>query len=211
MVFVGERFGVFLFQKTVPGRVRVKFAQNGGHEKATKKPRKSHESASPGEQSSHPSPLIWPGHCEIWGCFFFFCGFFWAFLRRCGKRGSRPGRTQDRRESCQNPESRQVRNPSCNAGSQRPSPRRPATPAGPAQKRSQRSTTAWCPVRFGGCEEAKGGNEGDKMRKGTPPGGRIFAACQRRERSCRLRGESCKGGGLPHPFHHQHTPRGLQA
>ena len=30
-------------QKTVPGRVRVKFAQNGGHEKATKKPRKSNE------------------------------------------------------------------------------------------------------------------------------------------------------------------------
>ena len=30
-------------QKTVPGRVRVKFAQNGGHEKATKKPRKNHE------------------------------------------------------------------------------------------------------------------------------------------------------------------------
>ena len=28
-------------QKTVPGRVRVKFAQNGGHEKATKKPRKT--------------------------------------------------------------------------------------------------------------------------------------------------------------------------
>ena len=27
-------------QKTVPGRVRVNFAQNGGHEKATKKPRK---------------------------------------------------------------------------------------------------------------------------------------------------------------------------
>ena len=32
-----------IFQKTVPGRVRVKFAQNGGHEKATKKPRKSNE------------------------------------------------------------------------------------------------------------------------------------------------------------------------
>ena len=32
-----------LAQKTVPGRVRVKFAQNGGHEKATKKPRKKHE------------------------------------------------------------------------------------------------------------------------------------------------------------------------
>ena len=33
-------------QKTVPGRVRVKFAQNGGHEsheKATKKPRKGNE------------------------------------------------------------------------------------------------------------------------------------------------------------------------
>ena len=30
-------------QKTVPGRVRVNFAQNRGHEKATTKPRKSHE------------------------------------------------------------------------------------------------------------------------------------------------------------------------
>ena len=30
-------------QKTVPGRVRVKFTQNRGHEKATKKPRKSNE------------------------------------------------------------------------------------------------------------------------------------------------------------------------
>ena len=33
----------FFFQKTVLGRVRVKFAQNEGHEKATKKPRKGHE------------------------------------------------------------------------------------------------------------------------------------------------------------------------
>ena len=32
-----------LDQKTVPGRVRVNFAQNGGHEKATKKPRKRHK------------------------------------------------------------------------------------------------------------------------------------------------------------------------
>ena len=32
-----------LVQKTFPGRVRVKFAQNEGHEKATKKPRKSRE------------------------------------------------------------------------------------------------------------------------------------------------------------------------
>ena len=30
-------------QKTVPGRVRINFAQKGGHEKATKKPRKSNE------------------------------------------------------------------------------------------------------------------------------------------------------------------------
>ena len=49
-------------------------------------------------------------------------------LRRCGKRGSRPGRTQDRRESRQDPESRQVRNSSCNVRSQRPSPRGSATP-----------------------------------------------------------------------------------
>ena len=33
-------------QKTVPGRVRVNFAQNGGHEKATKKPRKNHFGSS---------------------------------------------------------------------------------------------------------------------------------------------------------------------
>ena len=46
------------------------------------------DSTSPGEQTCHTPPLIWPGHHEIWGCFFFFCGFFWAFLRRCGKRGS---------------------------------------------------------------------------------------------------------------------------
>ena len=30
-------------KESVPGRVRVKFAQNGGYEKATKKPRKSNE------------------------------------------------------------------------------------------------------------------------------------------------------------------------
>ena len=46
------------------------------------------DSNSPREQSCNISPPIWPGHCEIWGCFFFFCGFFWAFLCRCGKGGS---------------------------------------------------------------------------------------------------------------------------
>ena len=38
-VGVEEGLGRGLDQKTVPGRVRVKFAQNRGHEKATKKPR----------------------------------------------------------------------------------------------------------------------------------------------------------------------------
>ena len=47
------------------------------------------DSTSPGEQDCTTSPLNWPDHCELWGCFF-----FWAFLRRCGKGGSRPGRTQ---------------------------------------------------------------------------------------------------------------------
>ena len=39
-----------LFQKTVPGRVRVKFAQNEGHEKATEKPRKNHEKATQADE-----------------------------------------------------------------------------------------------------------------------------------------------------------------
>ena len=56
------------FQKTVPGRVRVKFAQNGGHEKpfflATKKPRKSHEkvtskNATSNEKSSESWQTSW--------------------------------------------------------------------------------------------------------------------------------------------------------
>ena len=37
--------------ETFPGRVRVKFAQNEGHEKATKKPRKSHEKATKNAQT----------------------------------------------------------------------------------------------------------------------------------------------------------------
>ena len=32
---------MFVIQKTFPGRVRGKFAQNEGHEKATEKPRKT--------------------------------------------------------------------------------------------------------------------------------------------------------------------------
>ena len=38
-------------QKTFPGRVRLKFAQNEGHEKATKKPRKNHEKATKNAQT----------------------------------------------------------------------------------------------------------------------------------------------------------------
>ena len=43
-IFTDTRiFPKSLHQKTFLGRVRVKFAQNEGHEKATKKPRKNHE------------------------------------------------------------------------------------------------------------------------------------------------------------------------
>ena len=98
----------------------------------------------------------------------------------------------------------------CNTRSQRPSPRGLATPAGPAQKRSPRSTPAWCPVRFGGCKEAQSGSQSGEMRRSTPPGGRIFATCKRRECSCRLRVESCKGGGLPHPSTASTPPGGCR-
>ena len=105
-----------------------------------------------------------PGHCEIWVCFFFLCGFFWALLRHCGKEGFRPGRPQTRRQGRQNPEGPEAREFACHPRSHRRDPRQPGAQLDSAVAKAQ------------------GGSQSGQMRRCAPPGGGIFANCARRKR-----------------------------